>query len=169
MIELKGFKYKITLAVSLSKVKNNGEIEYSPFFFNSLTKTVIGSNKFGLNQLFQEIINRLDNWISIGSGWIVEEIYTQYLNVSSYLPLSGSTYIKLPIELQHKKGLINIQNDDNTCFKWCHARHLNLVDKNLQRIRKEDKEISKKPNYQGFDFPVSKNDYGKIEILNKMC
>ena len=42
LIELKGFKYQMTLAVLLSKVKNSGEIEYSPVYFNSLTKTVIG-------------------------------------------------------------------------------------------------------------------------------
>ena len=43
LIELKGFKYQITLAVLSSKVKNNGEIEYSPIYFNSLTKTVINN------------------------------------------------------------------------------------------------------------------------------
>ena len=140
LIEIKGFKYQINLAVLLSKIKNNGEIEYSPVYFNSLTETVIGSNKFGLNQAFQEIIYRLDNWISNESGWIVEDIYSQYLNVSSYLPLSSSTYIKLPDELKHpKKGLINIQNNDNKRFLWCRARHLNLVDKNLQIINKKDR------------------------------
>ena len=88
------------MTVLLSKVKSSGEIEYSPVYFNSLTKTVI-NNKFKLNQSFQEIIYRLQNWISNGSGWIVEEIINQYLNVSSYLPLSGRTYIKLPIKLRH--------------------------------------------------------------------
>ena len=78
LIELKGFKYQITLAVLLSKVKNSGETEYSPVYFNSLTKAVI-NNKFKLDQSFQEIIYRLDNGISNGSGWIVEEIYSQYL------------------------------------------------------------------------------------------
>ena len=92
MIELKRFKYQITIAVLLSKVKNSDETEYSPVYSNSLTKTVI-NNKFKLDQSFQEIIYRLDNWISNGSGWIVEEIYSQYLNLSSYLLLSGSTYI----------------------------------------------------------------------------
>ena len=126
LVELRGFKYQITLAVLLSKVKDSGSIEYSPAYFNSLAKTVI-NNKFGLDQSFQEIIYRLDNWISHGSGWIVEEIISQFLNVSSYLPLSGSTYIKLPIELSHPmKGLINIKNSDNKCFLWCHLRHLNL-------------------------------------------
>ena len=77
LIELKGFKYQVTLAVLLGKVKNSVEIEYSPVYFNYLPKTVI-NNKFKLNQSFQEIIYRLDNWISNGSGWIVEEIVNQY-------------------------------------------------------------------------------------------
>ena len=158
----------MTLAVLLSKVKNTGEIEYSPVYFNSLTKTLINFD-YKLDQSFQEIIYRLDSWISNRSGWIVIEIYSQYLNISSYLPLSGSTYIKLPIELRHPmKGLINIQNSDNKCFLWGHVRNLNCVDKNQQRITKKDGEVFKKLNFEGVNFPVSKKDYRKIEVLNKI-
>ena len=82
---MKGSKYQITLAVLLSKVKNNSENEYSPVYVNSLTKTVINFD-YKLDQSFQETIYRLDSWISNGSGWIVEEIYDQCLNISSYLP-----------------------------------------------------------------------------------
>ena len=125
LIELKGFKYQIAMAILLSKVKNSGEVEYAPVYFNSLTKTVINS-EYKLDQSFQEIIYRLENWISNGSGWIVEEIISQFLNVSSYLPLSGSTYIKLPAKLDHPmKGLINVKNNDNKCFMWCHVKHIN--------------------------------------------
>ena len=169
LIELKGFKYQITLAILLSKVKSSGEIEYSPVYFNSLSKTVINDD-YKLDQAFQEIIYRLDNWISHGSGWTVEEICKQYLNISSYLPLNGSTYIKLPNELKHPvKGLINIQNNDNICFMWCHVRHLNLNGKKLYRMTKKDREVCKKLNYQGVGFPASKKDYGKIKVLNSIC
>ena len=64
------------------------------------------------------------------------------------------------------KGLINIQNDDNKCFLWCHVRHLNQSGVKLCRIRKEDREVVKKLNYEGVDYPVSKKDYGEIEVLN---
>ena len=142
-------------------MKNGGEVEYSPVYFNSLTKTVI-NNKFKLDQSFQEVIYRLENWISHGSGWIVEEIISQYLNLRS-------TYIKLPKELNHPmKGLINIQNIDNKCFLWCHVRHLNLGGVKLERITKKDKEIVKDLNYSGVDLPVFKKDYCKIETLNKI-
>ena len=123
----------------LSKIKSDGNIEYSPVYFNSTTKTVINF-RFSLNESFREIIYRIDNWINEESGWIIEEIHIQYLHVSAYSPLIGSTYIKLPHELKNlKRRLINLQNNDNKRFLWCHIRHLNLVDKNSQRITKEDK------------------------------
>ena len=69
--------------------------------------------KYYLDQCFNEIIFRLENWISYGSGWIVDNILSQFLNISSYKPLSRSTYCILPKELLHPmKGLINIQNND---------------------------------------------------------
>ena len=43
LLESKTFKYQITLRVLLSKVKSSDLIEYSPVYFNSLTKTVIGN------------------------------------------------------------------------------------------------------------------------------
>ena len=52
---------------------------------------------------------------------------------------------------------------------WCHARHLNLIDKNPQRITKKDKELVSKLNYEKINFPVSKKDYCKIEVQNKIC
>ena len=66
------------------------------------------------------------------------------------------------------KGLINIQNNDNKCFLWCHVRYLTCNGKNLFRITKEDKKISKSLNYDGINFPVSKKDYFKIEVMNKI-
>ena len=74
LTELKGFKYQLTLTVLLTKVKSNDDIEYSPVYFTSLTKTVINSNELKLDDCFNEIIYRLENWISHGSGWIDEEI-----------------------------------------------------------------------------------------------
>ena len=139
LMEMKGFKYQITLQFLLSKVKSRDCIEYSTIYLNSLTKTRIGK-KYYLDQCFNEIIFRLENWISHGSGWNVDNILSQYLNISSYKPLSGSTYCKLPKELlDPMKGLINIQNNDKKCFLWCHFRYLNCKGNNLFRITKEDK------------------------------
>ena len=123
--ETKGFKYQITVKILLKKYKPNEEIEFAPVYFNSVTKLVI-NNKFKLEKSFQEILYRIDCWINQGSGWIIESIESQYINISTYKPLLGSSYIDLPIELRSpRKGLINIKNKDQKCFLWCHVRHIN--------------------------------------------
>ena len=77
-----------------------------------MTKTVV-NHRFRLENSFQEILYLIDNWINEGSGWIVESIESQYINISTYRPLSGSSYINLPVELRSpKKELINIQSKD---------------------------------------------------------
>ena len=139
-----------------------------------MTKTVtegnaLHSETFYLDQCFNEIIFRLENWISHGSGWNVDNILNQYLYTSSYKPLRGSTYCKLPKELLHPmKGLVNIQNNDNKCLLWCHIRYLNCKGKHLFRITKKDKKISKNLNYDGIESPVSKKKCFKISVMNKI-
>ena len=69
------------------------------------------NHKFSLENAFQEILYRINNWINKGSGWIVELFEYQYINFSTYRPQSGSSYVKLPVELRSlKKGLINIKD-----------------------------------------------------------
>ena len=110
--EIKSFKYQIAVKILLKKYKLNEKIEFDPVYFNSVTKLVI-NNKFKLEKFFQEILCRLDAGINNGSGWIIESIESQYINISTYKPLLGSSYIKLPTELDHpRKGLINIRNKD---------------------------------------------------------
>ena len=65
--------------------------------------------------------------------------------------------------------MINIKNNDNICFLWCHVRHLNLIKKHPERINKEDKKLVNNLNYEGIEFPISKNDYCKIEKQNNIC
>ena len=132
--ETKGFKYQITVNVLLKKYKPNEEIEFAPVYLNSSTKTII-NNRFKLDHPFQEILYRIDAWINKGSGWIIESIEPQYINISTHRPLLGRSYIDLPIELKHpRKGSINIKNNDQKCFLWCHVRHINHVKEHPERI-----------------------------------
>ena len=94
--ETRGFKYQITVKVLLKKYKPNGEIEFTPVYFNSSTKTVI-NRRYKLHKSFQEILYRTDTWINRGSGSIIELIESKYINISTYRPLVGSSYIDLPI------------------------------------------------------------------------
>ena len=80
----------------------------------------------------------IDIWINNGSGWNVESIESQYINISTYRPLPGSSYMDLPAELKSpKNGLINIKNKDLKYFLWCHVRHINPSKKHPEKIKKK--------------------------------
>ena len=170
--ETKGFKYQITVKVLLKKYKPNGEIEFTPVYFNSSTKTII-NNRFKLEHAFQEILYRIDAWINKGSGWIIESIESQYINISTYRPLVGSSYIDLPIELKHpKKGLINIKNNDQKCFLWYHVRHINPLKEHPERTKKLIEKLLIILVMMGLNFLLEKKIFKRLKykiIFVLMC
>ena len=93
---------------------------FTTAYFNSKAKTIINENETNesIQISNQEILNGIAVWLSEGSGWNVESINKQYINIVRYNPLKGSSYIELPPELRNSaKGLINLQNKDNECFR----------------------------------------------------
>ena len=68
-----------------------------------------------------------------------------------------------------KKGLINIKNNDQKCFLWCHVRHINPVKIHPEGIAREDKKLANVFNYDRIGFPVGERDFNKIETKNNIC
>ena len=95
-----------------------------------------------LERAAEDILNKIAIWISEGSGWVIENIISRFVNIVSYVPLRGFSYLPLPEELRNsRKGLINIKNNDNECLRWCHIRHLNPLKKDPQRVTAREKEL----------------------------
>ena len=108
----------------------------------------------------------IDACTNESSGCILESIESQYMNISTYRPLSGSSYMNLPVELRSsRKRLINVKNKDQKCFLWCHVRHVNPSKKHPERIKKTDQKIAEKLNYDGTELSYISN----IEKSNNIC
>ena len=56
-----------------------------------------------LDKSFQEFLYRIHNWINEQSGWVIESVEAEYVNLSVFSPLSGSSYIKLPRRLRNSR------------------------------------------------------------------
>ena len=170
LTSMNGLKFLEALKVTLSKISDGETIHKTPVFF-STPQTIINNTeiKASLEASQQIILNKIAIWISEGSGWTIESVDNHYLNVVTFQPLTGSSYIKLPEELENSmKGLINLKNEDNECFRWCHIRHLNPQKKDPQRIKQVDKQYIKNLNYSGIEFPVAIKQYKKIEKQNNI-
>ena len=170
LTSMKGLKFVETLKVTLKKSAKD-KIIHKIAYFNSKPKTIINNTEIpeALQSSKEQILNMIAQWISKGSGWTVESVDNHYLNIVQYQPMKGSSYIKLPQELRNSaKGLINMKNEDNECFRWCHIRHLNPQDIHPERIKKSDKEYVKNLDYSGIEFPVTTKQYNKIEKQNEI-
>ena len=166
----KGFKFIETLKVTFMKMKDSDYI-YKSAYFNSQAQIVMNPNDISssLELAQQQIMNQIGAWLSEGSGWTISSIDEYYLNTVVYEPMKGNSYIPLQVELRNSaKGLINIQNKDNECFRWCHIRYLNPQNKDPQRVKIIDKEMVAQLNYQGVEFPVNVKHYSKIEEQNSI-
>ena len=65
--EKRGFKYIISVKITLKKRINDNEFIPRTLYFNSLVKTVI-NRRYHLNDSFEELLNLLDIWVNESSA-----------------------------------------------------------------------------------------------------
>ena len=172
---MRGHKVNETLEILFSK-KTEGPsgkamIINDKAYINSGAKEVtkVEDIEGVLKSTMETILSIVDTWVSRGSGWVVDSISNHYLNIAKYSPLNGSSYIELAIELRNSlKGLVNIQNDDDECFRWCHVRVLKPETSHVRRVKETDREFAKKLDYTDVEFLVSRKHYNKVERQNEI-
>ena len=77
-----------------------------------------------------------------------------------------SSYILLPKFLAAKKAIINLNNEDDECFKWVITRALNPVKIHPERIDKKLRETSKTLAWEKLKCSVKFSDINKFEKHN---
>lgn len=129
-----------TMKVTFTDQEKSDKNIYKSAYFNSRTQVIISINEFheDLQTFKQQILNSMAVWLSEGSRWTIFSLDEHYINTDIYIPLKGSSYIQLPKELKNlEKGLINLSNKDDECFRWCHIRNLNPQEKKPSKDKKE--------------------------------
>ena len=70
-----------------------------------------------------------------GSNWTVKRIDSIFAVAHTLKAAKGSSYIPTPARLAHSEcGLINIQNQDQECFRWCMLYHQSEQKEKSHRI-----------------------------------
>ena len=80
-------------------------------FFKPNAREIINENDIEtvISDAGNELINRISEWISEGSGWVIKCVDKYEIDVSKYKPLRGSSYLPLPEKIKIKKATINIK------------------------------------------------------------
>ena len=146
-----------------------GQIDISTGYFHSLVEMITESSDLSdiLNTMTGIILEKVQQFQNEGSGWVFENVESFNINIDPFEPLSGSSYISLPKNLEDKKALINVRNEnDHECFKWATTSAIYQREKDPQRLNKKMRNNSQNFNWDGIDFPVSIKQIDKFERQN---
>ncbi|XP_049826843.1 uncharacterized protein LOC126266582 [Aethina tumida] len=117
------------------------------------------------------ISNLSDQMVKKISEIALYEILQLKINFNQYNPINVgvSTYVPLPKFIQNKKGVLNIENNDEYCFLWSIVAALNPCNnrKNPNRTSSYP-HFSEVLNYDDIDFPIKLKDIPKFEQLNNI-
>ncbi|XP_055306814.1 uncharacterized protein LOC129571069, partial [Sitodiplosis mosellana] len=141
-------------------------------YFTSRT-TKIGLNvdwkRHYKHNVIEELKESVENAAIEGSGFKLRNLIKLNVQVSSFRPLLGGSFIEAPIKLKKRGAIINVKNEnDNMCFKWAilSCLHNNKIQKNANRLclyKRYENDL----NFDGIDFPVSLKDIDKFEKQNE--
>ena len=124
-----------------------------------------------VNDLYNEMVKEIEEEIqktemAVGSGWRFMHVEKLVLHTTRWDPINAGSYIDLPEALKNKKAIINIQNEDDECFKWSVLRALYPKDNHPERIDKDLKSKQDTLNMNGIRYPVNFRDIDRFESQN---
>lgn len=167
------FLVKVNAVVKLVFTKENitengSTTEHQTIFIH--TKTSVVDFETDLKEFYDEmiisyILQRVDDVVTRGSGFTLTEIQEMLVQINQFEPISGSSYIPTPKFLQNKKGIINVKNRDQQCFKYAILSALFPVTSNAQLVSSYIHN-TQKVNFEGLTFPVDIKGIGVFEKNN---
>lgn len=101
------------------------------------------------------------------TGWALLEILFLDVNINKFSPMTASSFISLPKDIQAKRAVLNIVNNDNKCFAYAVNAALFQPSGNPIRVASYPP-ITTVLRFDGIDFPVKLVDICKFEELNNI-
>ena len=120
-----------------------------------------------INKAIPRILEILEKWTQRGSGWVVDRVELLWLDIARYEPLKGGSYIPLPPEVERKKVVINVKNEDDHCLRWALRSALFPIAKDPQRTTKYP--IEDGLNFEGINSPTPVSQVKKVEKQNNLA
>ena len=162
-------KVKMALSCQMSRVDlTTGEVFTREATFHSLIeKNFVATDRSKLfNKMRERIIENKANFQTRGSNWRFTELGNLTIFFVKYRSLRAGHFMKLLAKLKNKKGIINMKNTDEQCFKFCVTRALFPVKEHPERITAELRKQAETLNWSGISFPTPFNEISKFEQNN---
>jgi len=127
------------IILKLNEISQNTSIKFNIYIdcvYDIAFKTSI--------KMYNKLLKKETEFLTKGSGWSLKSIDWLQLKINLVNPLAGSTYIKLPSNLECKRTLTNVKNTDSKCFKYAIFTKFNNCKNKFELNKKNIKFFRKK-------------------------
>ena len=87
--------------------------------------------------------------------------------MGTYKPLKGSNHFEVPKKVHDNKGILNIDNKDDTCFLWCILVALHPAKQIVCRVNNY-KQYEGELSIKGITYPIAVKQVPKFEKQNNI-
>ena len=166
-----GLKFQLALKVDLQKANPDGGEEYTDPVLRHKQEAILqkGDIKAALHQAFPRVQEILEKWTQRGSGWVVDQVHTLWLDIARYQPLWGSSYIDLPAAGKSKKAVVKVKNKDDHCLRWALRSALLPVVHGNQAYQPTKYPTNDGLDFTGIDAPTPISQIPKVERQNNLA
>ncbi len=133
---------KFYIAIEITFENSNGDHIRRKFESSLRRINTINQIEEKFQEQIDEIWEHIDVFNAGGSGQAILRINVGYVNVARENPAyrsRGGSYIPKPEEFKNQKGVCNVKNKDNECFKWSVLACLHPQTKNGDLVSKYSK------------------------------
>jgi hypothetical protein len=151
--ELKSkMSFKFNLSYEIITGKPDNDTTEKPFFAVSDRKVVTqAEDTVGMVvDANTQIIEKIEELLTMGSGFVFIKGVRAYLNVAKFAPFHGSKHLIIPAWLRAKKALVNVKNNDDYCF----AYSIEAGIKNLKKHPERPNKYNIEKYLKDFEYPA---------------
>ena len=107
-------KIYLVIKVRMSRQDKEGEYQQVSQLFCGGARLILRAEDFddAYDESVKKIWSDFDQWLSNGSGWVLERVEILYLNSARYDPIYWRSFIKTLKGIAVKKAVVNVQNKD---------------------------------------------------------
>ena len=162
------FQVKFIFTCKYQKENLEGEIEDTYGIFHSRVERVMEDTDLDelYERMIKECLEKMEVFQKGGSGWRFANVESFDINVDPFNPMRAGSYFPLPYKLDIKKAIINVQNNDDECFKWAIVSAAFPRKKNGHRLDAGMRKNAALLNWDGIDFPTSLQQISRFEKQN---
>ena len=164
-----GKKVNVVLICKMMKTDPaTGKTTYTVAHFRSKTHTMFDNVRDEYTIICDRVLENFANFQRRGSGWQLHSIEGLEIFIMKFDSVQGKSYAPFPECVVKKKAVVNMENNDDQCFKWAVTRALPPVDRDAGQVSRILRKQSEDYNWNGLEFPVKVKDIHVFETNNRI-